>query len=98
MHYRAGLQGVTRNISENGAALNLQVGLFLPKGICVSLEFKSQKAMNEHQQVIKILGEIVHSQMEKDQRYLLGIKFNESPQGNINQMLSLVLRNNKDSA
>lgn len=72
LNYSSALEGSTRNISKSGTAIGLQVFLFLPKGINVSLEFKPYDSP-----VIKAKGEIVYSRMEKGQHYLLGILFTD---------------------
>lgn len=71
------LEGYSRNISQSGTAIGLQVFLFLPKGVNVSLEFYPNEASGGSPAVIKAKGEIVYSRMEKGQRYLLGILFTE---------------------
>lgn len=72
LNYSSALEGSTRNISKSGTAIGLQVFLFLPKGINVSLEFRPYDSP-----AIKAKGEIVYSRMEKGQHYLLGILFTD---------------------
>lgn len=83
------LEGYTRNISQSGTAIGLQVFLFLPKGINVSLEFKPQEASFGISPTIKAKGEVVYSRMEKGQRYLLGILFTEIEDDARNQLFRL---------
>lgn len=71
------LEGYTRNISQSGTAIGLQVFLFLPRGVNVSLEFKPQETKSAILSSIKARGEVVYSRMEKEQHYLLGIIFTE---------------------
>lgn len=85
------INGYSRDISRNGTAVGLEICLFLPAGIKLSLDFKpgatlfasSQRlGLSEAQprpsgQTIRVKGEIVYCRMEKGQHYFLGIKFSE---------------------
>lgn len=71
------LEGYTLNISKNGAAIGLEVFLFLPKGTQLSLEFRPEGLLSGAPSLIRAKGEVVYCRMERRQRYLLGILFNE---------------------
>ena len=75
--YSSSIDGYSHNISRNGAALGLEVFLFLPRGIKLSLEFKPGPGMLAADEVIKAKGEVVYCRMEKGQRYFLGVRFIE---------------------
>jgi hypothetical protein len=64
------------------------VFLFLPRGIYVSLEFKLEKEGGEPR-IIRAKGEIVHSHMEKGQRYFLGIKFVTIDKNEVQELIAL---------
>lgn len=69
------LDGYTRDISRNGAAIGLEVFIFLPKGVNISLEFKPDKSLTASGEGIRVNGETVYCRMEKGQRYFLGVRF-----------------------
>ena len=71
------IDGYTRDISHNGTALGLEVFLYLPKGVNISLEFRPEGTLFSSGRSIKTKGEIVYCRMEKGQQYFLGIKFTE---------------------
>lgn len=85
------IDGYSRDISRNGTAVGLEIFLFLPAGLELSLNFKpsatlfargQRLGLSEAQprpsgQTIKVKGEIVYCRMEKGQHYFLGIKFSE---------------------
>lgn len=77
LQYSSLIKGRSRDISSNGTAVGLEVFLFLPRGISVSLEFNPNQNLSGTGEIVKAKGEIVHSRMEKAQRYFLGIKFTE---------------------
>ncbi len=74
----------SRDISKNGAALGLEILLFLPKGLPICLEF-----LPPGSPAIKSEGEIVYCRMEKDKKYFLGIKFTQIPDAARDQLFSL---------
>jgi c-di-GMP-binding flagellar brake protein YcgR len=82
------VEGRTYDISKGGAAVGLEVFLFLPKGLKVSIEFAGSRQDNSNSP-LQAKGEIVYSRMEKSKKYLLGIKFSDIDQGAINQLLKL---------
>lgn len=71
------LDGYTRDISRNGAAIGLEVFIFLPKGVSMSLEFKPDKGLTASGQSIHVKGETVYCRMERGQHYFLGVRFTE---------------------
>lgn len=71
------LDGYTRDISRNGAAIGLEVFIFLPKGVNISLEFKPDKNLTSPGDTIRVKGETVYCRMEKGRRYFLGVRFTE---------------------
>ena len=75
--YALPIDGYTRDISYNGTAIGLEVFLYLPKGIHISLEFRPEHTLLSSGRTIKTKGEIVYCRMEKGQHYFLGIKFTE---------------------
>lgn len=77
LSYTLPIDGWTRDISHNGTAIGLEVFLYLPKRINVSLEFKPEHTLLSSGKTIKTKGEIVYCRMEKGQHYFLGIKFTE---------------------
>ena len=90
LHYSSPIEGYSRNISSNGTAVALEVFLFLPKGINVSLEFRPKDSPSSNSKVIKVKGEIVYSRMEKGQRYLLGIRFTQIEEEARQRLLKLI--------
>lgn len=84
------LDGYTRDISRNGTAIGLEVFIFLPKGVNISLEFKPDKNLAGAGQIIKVMGEIAYCRMEKDQHYFLGVRFTEITDEARNQLFALV--------
>lgn len=77
LSYTLPIDGWTRDISHNGTAIGLEVFLYLPKRVNVSLEFKPEHTLLSSGKTIKTKGEIVYCRMEKGQHYFLGIKFTE---------------------
>lgn len=71
------IDGCSRDISRNGTAVGLEIFLFLPAGLEISLDFKPGAALFASGRTIKVKGEIVYCRMEKGQHYFLGIKFTE---------------------
>jgi hypothetical protein len=71
------LDGHTRDISRNGAAIGLEVFIFLPKGVSISLEFRPDKSLTASGEGIRVKGETVYCRMEKGQRYFLGVRFTD---------------------
>ena len=71
------IDGSSRDISRNGTAVGLEIFLFLPAGLKISLDFKPGATLLALGQTIKVKGEIVYCRMEKGQHYFLGIKFSE---------------------
>lgn len=71
------IDGCSRDISRNGTAVGLEIFLFLPAGLKLSLDFKPGATLFTCGQTIKVKGEIVYCRMEKGQHYFLGIKFTE---------------------
>jgi hypothetical protein len=88
LHHTPVIECHTTNISRNGSAVGAQVFLFLPKGIYVSMEFKLEGGGAEPR-IIKAKGEIVHSHMEKGQRYFLGIKFISVDKNEVQELINL---------
>lgn len=74
----------SRDISKNGAALGLEILLFLPKGLPICLEF-----LPPGSPAIKSEGEIVYCRMEKGKKYFLGIKFTQIPDAARDQLFSI---------
>ncbi len=90
LHYSSPIDGSTRNISNGGTAVGLNIFLFIPSGTNVYLEFKlGGDLSSKSQQIIKAKGEVVYCRMEKGQRYFLGIKFIEIEDGARNKLLRL---------
>ncbi|MDD5729559.1 MAG: PilZ domain-containing protein [Candidatus Omnitrophica bacterium] len=83
------IEGYTRNISSNGKAINLQVSVFLPRGISVSLELKPQKTLLTAGEIIKAFGEVIYCNVEKVQRYSLAVKFINIAQDDLEKLLKL---------
>ena len=79
----------THDISRNGAALGLEILLYLPRGTGVSLEFKPSPLASN---TIQAKGEIVYCRMEKARRYFLGIKFTEISEDARRQLFKLAGR------
>ena len=75
--YSAAINGTTRDISDNGTSIGLEVFLYLPKGLCIWLEFHPECSLTAIGRSIRAKGEIVYCRMEKGQHYFLGIKFSE---------------------
>ncbi len=92
LHYSSPIEGFTRNISVNGTALSLQVFLFLPRDIAVSLEFKPTQTLFSSGESIGAKGQIVYCQMEKGQRYLLGVRFTDIASESLNTLIRLARR------
>jgi hypothetical protein len=69
------IEGNTNDISKNGAAVGLQIPLFLPQGLKISLNFNPTK--NSTIPALEAKGEIVQCHMEKEVHYFLGVKFIE---------------------
>lgn len=88
LHHSSSVQCQTINISRNGKAVGLLLFLFLPKGIKVSLEFIPK---DEQDNKLKAKGEIVHSHMEKGQRYFFGVKFTEIEEETKNKLISFAV-------
>jgi len=74
----------SRDISKNGAALGLEILLFLPKGLPICLEF-----LPPNSPAIKSEGEIVYCRMEKGKKYFLGIKFTQIPDAARDQLFNI---------
>lgn len=87
--YASPIDGYTRDISYNGTAIGLEVFIFLPKGVNISLEFKPDKNFTASGQTIKVRGEIVYCRMEKGQHYFLGVRFTEMTDEARNQLFQL---------
>ena len=83
------IDGYSRDISRNGTAVGLEIFLFLPAGIKISLDFKPGATLFASGQTIKVKGEIVYCRMEKGQHYFLGIKFSEITEEARNQLFKL---------
>lgn len=81
--------GHTRDISYNGAAIGLEVFIFLPKGINISLGFKPGNNLTASGQIIRVKGEIVYCRMEKGRHYFLGMRFTEISDEARSQLLQL---------
>ena len=77
LSFSAPIDGHSRDISRNGTAVALEVFLFLPKGLKISLDFKPPPALSIFGQIIKVVGEVIYCRMEKGQHYFLGIRFTE---------------------
>ncbi|MFA5363334.1 MAG: PilZ domain-containing protein [Candidatus Omnitrophota bacterium] len=88
LHHAPVIECRTTNISRNGAAVGAQVLLFLPKGVYVSMEFKLEGGGAEPR-IIKAKGEIVHSHMEKDRHYFLGIKLISVDKNEVQELIDL---------
>ncbi len=86
LHHAPVIESRTTNISRNGSAVGVQVFMFLPKGVAVSMEFKLERE-GAAPRVIQAKGEIVHSHMEKGQRYFLGIKFAGANKSEIQELI-----------
>jgi hypothetical protein len=89
LHHAPVIDCRTTNISRNGSAVGAQVFLFLPKGVYVSLEFKLEGELGAEPRIIKAKGEIVHSHMEKGQRYFLGIKLISAANNEVQDLIGL---------
>ena len=83
------IDGYSRDISRNGTAVGLEILLFLPPGLKLSLDFKPCATLFACGQTIKVKGEIVYCRMEKGQHYFLGIKFSEITEEARNQLFKL---------
>ncbi|MFH0790619.1 MAG: PilZ domain-containing protein [Candidatus Omnitrophota bacterium] len=89
LRYSSIIKGCSRDISSNGTAVGLEVFLFLPKGVNVSLEFNPNQNLSGPGEIIRAEGEIVHSRMEKAQRYFLGVKITEIEKESYIKLLQL---------
>lgn len=83
------IEGYSRDISRNGTAVGLEIFLFLPAGLKISLDFKPGATLFACGRTIKVKGEIVYCRMEKGQHYFLGIKFSEISEEARNQLFKL---------
>ncbi|MFA5118655.1 MAG: PilZ domain-containing protein [Candidatus Omnitrophota bacterium] len=83
------IDGVSCNISESGMAVGLQVFLFLPKGLEVSIEFKLNSGIISEAETVQAKGEIVYCNIQEGKRYYLGIKFIELSKEGKNKLLKL---------
>ncbi len=93
LSYASSIDGYTRDISYSGTAIGLEVFLFLPKGIAVTLEFKPDKNLTAADKVIiKVRGEIAYCRMEKGRHYFLGVRFTEITGEARNQLFALASR------
>lgn len=69
------IEGNTHDISKGGTAVGLQLFLFLPKGLKVSLKFNPGRNSSVATKILEAKGEVVHCHIEKEMHYFLGIKF-----------------------
>lgn len=83
------IDGFSRDISRNGTAVSLEIFLFLPAGLKLSLDFKPGATLFALGKTIKVKGEIVYCRMEKGQHYFLGIKFSEITEETRRQLFQL---------
>jgi len=82
----------THNISKDGTAVGLEMSLFLPKDLKVSLKFNPRKNSSIATEILtpslkgigraipvglEAKGKVVHCHMEKEMHYFLGIKLIE---------------------
>ena len=86
------IEGSTRDISDNGTSVGVEVFLFLPRGLKIALDFKSVPEINSAARVSQAKGEIIHSRMEKGGYYFLGIKLTEIQDAGRTQLLRLASR------
>lgn len=77
LSFSAPIDGHSRDISRNGTAVALEVFLFLPAGLKISLDFKPPPALSIFGRITKVAGEVIYCRMEKGQHYFLGIRFTE---------------------
>lgn len=90
--YGSSMEGYTHDISHSGTAIGLQVLVFLPKGINISLELSPGGSLSNVCPILKVKGEIVYCRMEKGQHYFLGIKFTEISEEIRSQLIELARR------
>lgn len=83
------VEGFTKNISNGGMAIGLEVFLFLPKGINITMDFKPLQDLKSAGEIVKARGEIVHSCMDKGRKFFLGIKFTDIDGPGRNRLLKL---------
>lgn len=88
LHSSSPIEGTTRDISSGGTSIGLNVFLFIPPGIEVSLEFRPVKEPSLASS-IKARGEVAYCRMEKGLRYFLGISFIEIEDSARCQLLKL---------
>lgn len=89
LRYSAPIEGFTRNISISGTAIGLQVFLYLPKGLEVLLEFKTEYTLFKAEKTLTARGTIVYCGMEKGLRYALGIAFTQIDNDVLNKLLQI---------
>jgi hypothetical protein len=81
--------GSSRDISEDGNALGIEVSLFLPKGLKIYLEFNVGQYTEGLAKTVEAYGEIVQSRMERNKIYFLGIRLLDIPDSLRTQLLKL---------
>jgi hypothetical protein len=84
------IEGITRDISDNGTSVGAEIPLFLPQGLKVSLDFNLEETdQDSTARIFKAKGAIVHSHMEKGGCYFLGIKLTQIQDAERSQLLKL---------
>ena len=69
----APIAGKVCNISAKGDSVAINIPLFLPEGLMVSMDFYIPQSSC----CLTILGEIMHSYMDDTKQYTLGVKFTD---------------------
>ncbi len=83
------IDGFTRDISNGGTAIGLEVFFFLPKGANLILEFKLSQDLKSTEEIIKAKGQVVHYSMGKNKRFLLGVQLVDIDRSDRNKLLKL---------
>ena len=89
LHRPSPIEGITRDISNDGTCVGLHISLFIPKGTIIRLEFRPS-AKTSLKSTIKLRGEIVYCRMDKGRHYLLGVKFVQMQDNSRKELLKLL--------